>query len=72
MKHIKGQWSLEKNSFTLIEIVITLIIVSIILTIFLKLQSSNNQFEQYLELQSISNKYKQSNTIQESEHFKLQ
>jgi len=60
---MKKQKSLEKNSFTLIETLISLIIVSILLSGFSKLISNNSNYLVYRNLQKAQNEFILNGTV---------
>jgi len=64
MLHLKGHWNLVKNSFTLLETTIALVVVSYIISnIYL---STHNEYslKTYKTLQSIENNYNKNNAIE--------
>jgi len=60
---MKKQKSLAKNSFTLIETLLSLIIVSIIISGFAKLINPNTNYKKYQELQKAQNEFTKTNKI---------
>ena len=61
-----------KKSFTLFEVLVSLVVLAVVLTIVLKLFISNDDIDTYYELQSIENQYNESDTIRQSEKIKFQ
>jgi Tfp pilus assembly protein PilV len=61
--------SLEKNSFTLIETLLSLIILSVIIGGFTKFINNPTKLSTYNELQNAHNSYLKSGTITENENF---
>lgn len=60
-----------KNSFTLFEVVISLVIISIALISIIKLFNNNSNINIYYKLQSIENNYIQNNTIDQYEDIRF-
>lgn len=60
-----------KNSFTLFEILISLIILSIALSSLIKIFTPNENIQTYNELQEIENQYIQNGTVLNSQNIKL-
>jgi len=54
---MKKQLNWAKNSFTIIETLISLIIVSILISGFTKLIRTNSQYNTYIELQKAQNDF---------------
>lgn len=60
-----------KKSFTLFEILISLLVLVIIFSISLKLFTSDDNIETYYKLQSIENQYIKNGVVEESERIKF-
>ena len=63
--------ALRSRAFTLFEVLISLVILSVVIFSLTKLYTKDNSIERYYELQSIENKYIETKTIQSSENIKL-
>jgi len=61
-----------KKSFTLFEVLVSLIILGIVLSLVLKIFSRDNNIETYYKLQSIENQYFESGVIEQSEQIQFQ
>ena len=61
-----------KKSFTLFEVLVSLIILGVVLTLVLKIFNSNDNIKVYYELQTIENNYNESGTIKQSEKIQFQ
>jgi len=61
-----------KKSFTLFEVLVSLVILGVVLTFLLKLFSPNDNIDTYYELQTIENQYNESGTINQSEKIQFQ
>lgn len=62
---------MNKNSFTLFEVLISLVILSVVISGISKLFVSDNANQSYYELQTIENDYIEYNSIKSSENIKL-
>ena len=62
---------MNKNSFTLFEVLISLVILSVIISGISKLFVSDDTNQRYYKLQSIENNYIEHNSINNSENIKL-
>jgi len=62
---------MNKNSFTLFEVVISLVIISVVLISIIKLFNNNSNINIYYKLQSIENNYIQNNTIDQYEDIRF-
>ena len=60
-----------KKSFTLFEVLISLVIFSVLLLSLLRLNHKEDHLKTYYELQAIENKYIESGVISSSERIKL-
>jgi Tfp pilus assembly protein PilV len=61
--------SLEKNSFTLIETLLSLIIISVIISGFTKFINNPSKLSTYNELQNTHNNYQKNGAITDGENF---
>ena len=61
-----------KKSFTLFEVLVSLVVLAVVFTIVLKLFVCNDDIDTYYELQSIENQYNESATIKQSEKIKIE
>ena len=61
-----------KKSFTLFEVLVSLIILGVVLTLVLNIFNSNDNIKTYYELQTIENQYNESGTIKQSEKIQFQ
>jgi len=61
-----------KKSFTLFEVLVSLVILGVVLTFLLKLFSTNDNIDTYYELQTIENQYSETSTINQSEKIQFQ
>jgi len=61
-----------KKSFTLFEVLVSLIILGIVLSLVLKIFNRDNNIETYYKLQSIENQYFESGVIEQSEQIQFQ
>ena len=62
---------MNKNSFTLFEVLISLVILSVIISGISRLFVSDNRTNRYYELQKIENNYIEKNSIINSEDIKF-
>lgn len=60
-----------KKSFTLFEVLISLVLLSLVISITLKLFNSNDNVEIYYQLQDIENRYNESGVINQNEKIKF-
>jgi len=60
---------LEKNSFTLIETLLSLIIISVIISGFTKFINNPSKLSTYNELQNAHNNYQKNGAITDGENF---
>lgn len=58
-----------KNSFTLFEVLLSLILFALVLAIVLNIFTSNDTIDTYYKLQNQENKYNESNIIEQSEEI---
>ncbi len=63
---------MDKKSFTLFEVLISLIILAVALSIIVKIFTSNNHIETYNNLQNIENNYMESGVVGQSEEIQFQ
>ena len=63
---------MTKKSFTLFEVLVSLIIVGVVLTLVLKIVNANDNIKIYYELQTIENYYNEIGTIKQSETIQFQ
>ncbi|MEA3497985.1 MAG: prepilin-type N-terminal cleavage/methylation domain-containing protein [Campylobacterota bacterium] len=62
---------MNKNSFTLFEVLISFVILSVVISGISKLFSGNDTNNNYYKLQKIENNYIENNTIINSDNIKL-
>lgn len=60
-----------KKSFTLFEVLISLVLLSLVISITLKLFNSNDNVEIYYQLQDIENRYNENGVINQNEKIKF-
>jgi len=60
-----------KKAFTLFEVVVSLVILSVFLTTIFNIFSQDNFVETYYELQQLENEYIQNKTVTDTENIKL-
>lgn len=61
-----------KKSFTLFEVLVSLIILAVVLSIVLKLFNKDDNIETYYQLQEIENKYNESGSVEQNEKIQFQ
>ena len=62
---------MNKNSFTLFEVLISLVILSVVISGISKLFVSDDTNQRYYELQTMENDYIEYNSIKSNENIKL-
>ena len=62
---------MNKNSFTLFEVLVSLIILSVVISGISKLFVNNNTNKIYYELQDIENNYIENNKVNNTNNIKL-
>jgi len=62
---------MQSRGFTLFEVLVSLVILSVMMFSLTKIYTQDDTIEKYYELQNIENHYIETHTIKDSENIKL-